>query len=150
MSAKPNTEKGYVLPMVMITMMVVMILGMAIVNVSMTAARSGVMSDKKMQSYYIAKAGTEAVAQYMIDNPVAITMLSNKTSSPTSFGNGAFQVKVTPSVAAPATPTFYIVQSTGQVSAGTAAVTTTLSLKMFGNKDTGFTWGNSIWLENNS
>ena len=124
MPVRQSNNKGHVLPMVMIIMIAVVILGLALANLSLASARSGIINDKKMQSYYIAKSGAEAVAQYMIDNPAFISSLPNSasTSSWTPFRNGSsqiigyFQVTVTPDNVAPASVTYYTVLSTGKVS----------------------------------
>lgn len=89
-------EKGSALAMVLIIMLVLGILGTAFMNLSVAENRFVQRSEDKLQAYYIARSGAQAVAEYMVkdNNDDADDMIGHSTGSNTQIGGGEFTVSV--------------------------------------------------------
>lgn len=88
-------EKGSSLVMVLIIMGVLTILGAVFQFFSLTEHQQVVNDEKRMQAYYLARSGAEAVADYIIKNPDDVDELLGEESDPVDLGEGSFKVKVT-------------------------------------------------------
>jgi|GEM_PF-2310477 len=88
-------EKGSSLVMVLIIMGVLTILGAVFQFFSLTEHQQVVNDEKRMQAYYLARSGAEAVADYIIKNPDDVDELLGEESDPVDLSEGSFKVKVT-------------------------------------------------------
>jgi len=64
-----NNEKGAALPLVLIVMIVLTLLGTALWYYGVNELGHSVREEKKARAYYIARAGAESVAKYIISDP---------------------------------------------------------------------------------
>lgn len=90
-------QKGVAMPTVLMVMLVISLLSAALWQYSITDTTDVARDEKRMQAYYIARSGAEALAQYIIDpsNPQEVKEnLDKKTSNPQVLGNGTFTVSV--------------------------------------------------------
>ena len=95
-----SNKKGSALVFVVIFMLVMAVLGTAIMGVAVTENRFSIQHENKLQAYYIARSGAQAVAEYMIkdkDNDAAdiIGKTSALNNQIGQDGNGNFAVTVT-------------------------------------------------------
>jgi len=92
-----NNEKGLVMPLALITLLVSSLLGTALWQYGTNHALQVVRSKEKMQTYYIARSGADAIAQHIVSNPSAAAQLITATSTSHArgnVGNGYFEVVV--------------------------------------------------------
>lgn len=120
------------MPTVLMVMLVLSLLSAALWQYSITDSTEVARDEKRMQAYYIARSGAEALAQYIIDpkNPKEVKeKLDKKTSYPQVLGNGTFTVSVKKSeVTNPKDPDF---ESLTITSIGTVAdVSVPVSIKL--------------------
>ena len=88
-------KKGSTLVMVITLVAIMSIFTLALFTITVADKKAVVQQDDKMQSHYIARAGIEIVAEYIISNPEAAQKFKNKTSETFSDGfDGTFQVSV--------------------------------------------------------
>lgn len=97
-------QKGMALATVLIIVFILAILGTTIWHYSIRDVADAHRAEKKMQAYYLAKSGADAVAQYIITNPDNIDMakyIDSLTTAPESNPveldketPGSFKVKV--------------------------------------------------------
>lgn len=94
-----NNEKGSTLALVLIVMAVLSVLGAAVLNVAVAETRFAVRAEDRLQAYYIARSGAQAVAEYMMSVPPAdANKLLDRTSDPNyQIGGGSFVVTVSQS-----------------------------------------------------
>jgi type II secretory pathway pseudopilin PulG len=90
-------QKGMALVLVIIIMAVLTILGVALLELSVSEARFTARQDRRMQAYYLAKSGVDIVSSYILKNPKETKdILDAPTSNPNNeLGNGTFTVDVT-------------------------------------------------------
>ena len=112
-----KNEKGAALAYIVLTMMVLMIFGTATLSVSLSENQYSFKNEKDTQADYVAKAGADITAKYIIDNPTETTTGLNGT-----IGDGTYTTVVTYP-----TPTTVKIVSTGVVGSSTAKVTLMLS-----------------------
>jgi len=68
MNAKTiNNQKGIILPLVLLFVVVSTILGLAALNASSADMRHGLHNENKLQAYYLAKSGAQTLAEYIIN-----------------------------------------------------------------------------------
>lgn len=84
--------KGGALVLVIIILAVFSILGVTLLTISLTENKQAIYQEKKVQAYYIARSGAEAVGSYIINHPKE--NLIDQNSEPTTLGRGSFQIKV--------------------------------------------------------
>lgn len=88
-------NKGLAMPLVLMTLLVLSILGVSLLQYSITDNKQVAMDKKQMQAFYIARSGADAVAQYILDNPKqAATLINAGKSDSEDLGEGAFNVLV--------------------------------------------------------
>jgi len=89
--------KGYALLIVIIVIAVMLILGTALLSISLSENKQVIYQEKNNQAYYMARSGADAIASYIIKNPDRVQEIINKTSSSPgtgAIGTNSFQVKV--------------------------------------------------------
>jgi type II secretory pathway pseudopilin PulG len=91
-----KNREGGVLVIVLIVMMILSILGGTALSYAVSENRFSVHQENMQKAYYIARAGAQSVAEYMMKDPDnKASELIGKTSSPnTQIGGGSFTVKV--------------------------------------------------------
>jgi len=88
-------KKGSTLVMVIALVAIMSVFIFALFTITVGDKKAVVQQDDKMQSHYIARAGIEIVAEYIISNPGEVQKLKNQTSELFSDGfDGTFQVYV--------------------------------------------------------
>ena len=96
-----NNEKGLVLPLVIMIVVVLLMLGVVLMQLTTSEILQVSMDGKYLQAYYIARAGADATASYIENNPDGIDIanfidnINNNQSASTSLGSGTFTVNVT-------------------------------------------------------
>lgn len=155
MSSKPNYEQGMVLPMVIFIMLILSVLGAALLTQSNFSSQVVKNGDGKIQAYYAAKSGAEAVSQYLINNPTELaTILGAEAACESNWielsPNHRFKASVTrdylPDTEVMSSVT---ITSTGEVSSGSTVSNSTVHVRLYGNTGTGFSWKNAVWDGNN-
>jgi len=104
-----GNQKGLAMPLVLAVIFILSLLGTALWQYSTTDLKQVTMDDQRKQAYYLARSGADAVAEFIVKNPLNWTdqamtdylnTLSNAPhSQPTNLGSGSFIVKVTYDVA---------------------------------------------------
>lgn len=93
-----KNQNGSALPLVLVTMLVLSILGSTLLLLNTTETRQVAREEKRVQAYYIARSGAEAIAEYIIINPYeADELITEVSSTPTKLGKGEFTIKVSKS-----------------------------------------------------
>jgi type II secretory pathway pseudopilin PulG len=88
-----KNEQGSALITVLLVMVVLMILGAALMNTSVAENRFATKNEDRLQAYYIARTGAQAVAEFIIHGDASDII--GKTSEPnTQIGGGNFTVSV--------------------------------------------------------
>ena len=88
-------KKGSTLVMVITLVAIMSIFTLALFTITVADKKAVVQQDDKMQSHYIARAGIEIVAEYIISNPEEVQKFKNQTSEVFSDGfDGTFEVSV--------------------------------------------------------
>lgn len=88
-------QKGMALPIVLVSMFVLTLLGVALLQYGVSDAVQVSKDQQRMQAYYLARSGADAVAQHILNNPSqAAPLISADKSSPVVLGNGTFEVLV--------------------------------------------------------
>lgn len=92
-----KSQKGSAMAIAMMVLLVLSILIAGFLTVSLTEAKTAIRNEKQKQAYYIARAGAEAVAKHIINNPGSAQGLIDapKSNPPVTLGNGVFEVDVT-------------------------------------------------------
>lgn len=116
-----KNNKGAALATVIITMVVLMILGTAILNTAFFETKMSVEDENSVQAEYIAKSGADIAAKYISDNPTSAT-----SSLTDNIGQGSY----TASITWLSTSSVKIV-STGTVKGVTKTVTLLLGRKTY-------------------
>ena len=91
-------KKGSALLSVMIMTAILTIFGLIILNVSFAETNYAVYVEKNSQAHYIARAGADAMAAYLRDNPDELSQLvlsTNTTPATGEIAGGTFHVTVT-------------------------------------------------------
>ena len=122
-------ERGIALPVVLMVMIVLSVLGTALWQYSTADTVQVTVDEKKMQAYYLARAGAEATAQYIRNNPSsAATLINDPKTDPmymsdgtNDYGNGTYEVDVT------GDPNNVKIESTGTVNDVKQTVVITLT-----------------------
>jgi hypothetical protein len=96
-----RNEKGIALPTVILIMVILTMIGMSLLAVSANQAMRSTVHEKKVQAYYIARSGVDAVAQYLLSkggvlDAVALGELNTQLNTPKNLGNGSFIVQLEP------------------------------------------------------
>ncbi len=92
-------DRGLALPLVLIVMLVLSLLGTAVWQYSVTDNIQVAREEKRMQAYYLARSGADAVAEYLTKNPSQVASIIARTGKNNmaagSLGSGRdFQVNV--------------------------------------------------------
>jgi len=88
-------KKGSTLVMVIALVAIMSVFILALLTITVGDKKAVVQQDDKIQSHYIARAGIEIVAEYIISNPGEVLKLKDQTSEMFSDGfDGTFQVAV--------------------------------------------------------
>jgi type II secretory pathway pseudopilin PulG len=90
-------KKGAALATILMVFAVLSILGTTMLSVSLSENKQVTRQENNIQAYYAARAGADAMASYIIDNPGKVGEMISKTSSIPGKGafNGVnFEVKV--------------------------------------------------------
>lgn len=95
-----NDNKGFALVLVIVTLAVLSILGVALLSRSLSETREVAYQEKKIQAHYIARAGADAVATNIIINhdrdmldALETHVNTNISSDDNIFAEGSFDVK---------------------------------------------------------
>ncbi|WP_133257560.1 hypothetical protein [Paenibacillus montanisoli] len=99
-----KNERGVALPVVLLTVTVLIIVGMSLLSISANGLKREGYQEKKMQAYYLAKSGANAVAGYIKNhynyttfNPggkVSLVDLNAQLNQDVPLGAGSFKVQV--------------------------------------------------------
>jgi hypothetical protein len=91
-----NNNKGSALAMVLIIMLVMIILGTALINTAVAENKFAKHHEDKLQAYYIARSGAQAIAEYMLKdaNGDAADFIGKTSDWNSQVGGGSFQVTV--------------------------------------------------------
>ena len=98
-----KNEKGSTLVMVLLIMAIPSILGIGLINSSISDNRFAIKEHDYQKAYYVARAGAEATADYLYNNRMSNSSLNNLISKSTSdmenksstdFGGGSFKVSL--------------------------------------------------------
>jgi hypothetical protein len=98
-----KNNKGSTLVMLLLLLAVMSIVGIALMNTSVTENKHAILEHDYQQAYYIARAGAEATAFHLINDPLPIDTLKSMLSDPngnynykkeTPFGGGYFNVSL--------------------------------------------------------
>lgn len=91
-----KSESGSVLAMTLIVMLVLGILGTVLLNISLAENKFANHNEDKMQAYYIARSGAQAVAEYMVqdNNDDAVDIIGFSTVANDQIGGGEFSLDV--------------------------------------------------------
>jgi type II secretory pathway pseudopilin PulG len=88
-----SNNRGSTMIMVLMVMVVLLILGTALMSTSVADNRFAAKNEDRIQAYYIARTGAQAVAEYIIHGEAS--EIIGKTSEPnTQIGGGSFTVTV--------------------------------------------------------
>lgn len=88
-------KKGAALVIVLMVLVVLSIFAVTFIDVNFNEQKQIIRVDKKTKAYYIARAGAESTANYIINNhKKAAALKSAGKSNPVSFGAGNFTVQV--------------------------------------------------------
>ena len=89
-----NNNRGAALVFVMVTLIIVAILGTSALTMSRAETNISVAGEKNLQADYIARAGADIAARYLIENPMATIPAAGITITE-SMGAGGFTAKIT-------------------------------------------------------
>lgn len=93
-----KSKRGAALITVVIVFAVLMVMGFAVLAMSLVEAKQVVFQENQMKAYYAARSGADAVAAYLIENPSELDafILKTKTGPATgAIGEREFEVYVT-------------------------------------------------------
>lgn len=94
-----NNQKGLALPLVLVVMLTASMLGVAVWQYSVTDAIQVARDIDRMQAYYLARSGADAMAEFIVKNPSRVTEMITKTATAmatgTLGGDKNFRVNVT-------------------------------------------------------
>lgn len=94
MKSKISNESGSALAMTLIVMLVLMILGTALLNMSLAENKFAIKNEDKLQAYYIARSGAQSVAEYLVKGDNAALVLNKTSDVETLISGGQYQVSV--------------------------------------------------------
>lgn len=89
-----HKEEGSALAMTLIMMVVLMILGTAFLSVSLAENKFAIKNEDKLQAYYIARSGAQAVAEYLVKGENSNLVLNKTSDEETLISGGKYQVTV--------------------------------------------------------
>lgn len=91
-----NNQSGSALAMTLIVMLVLMIFGTALLNLSVADNKFANRNEDKLQAYYIARAGAQTVADYIMADgeSLAYKMIGGTSTVNTQIAGGTVQVAV--------------------------------------------------------
>jgi len=90
-----KNENGSALPLVLVIILILGILGSMLLFLNITEARQVAREEKRVQAYYIAKSGAQAMAEYIINYPEEVENLTTEVSSnSTKLGKGEVTVNL--------------------------------------------------------
>jgi len=117
-----DREKGSVLVLVMLSVVALFVLGTVLAGTGSTEVKETARQEDKMQAYYLARSGAEAVASCIVREPENAEKISGMGfSDPVKLGGGTFEVKVEP-----LSDRELLITSTGKCSRMTETVTLTM------------------------
>lgn len=121
-----KNENGLALPLVLIVLLVLSLLGATLWQFSMAETAQASQNQKRIESHYVARAGADSVAEYIIQNPGQAANLIAQTTASTpatgTIGDGNFSVSVSGNL-----DSIIEVRSYGNVGGVSSAVTLTLN-----------------------
>lgn len=79
-----KNEKGLALPLVLIILVVLTLLAAALWHYSISEVTMSVRDEKRARAYYIARAGAESVARYVMVNPEVLDLIPDENDVITS------------------------------------------------------------------
>lgn len=122
-----NNSKGSALILALVLLVIFMMLGSAMLGYAVSEAKLSTNTYEYVQAYYIARAGAEVTADWMINHPDE-NKIGDDTNMPTPFGGGTItKVKVYYlDNSKPYQPNGVIIESTGEF--GSAKRTVKLSM----------------------
>jgi len=89
------SQRGSVLILIIVVMSVLSILGVAVLNASVSENNQTVYQEKNIEAYYAARSGAEAMASYLIGNSANTATVIGKTASAPALGSvGSHQFEV--------------------------------------------------------
>ena len=147
---KLKSNSGAALIMILIVMVVLFILGTSLLNVSLSENKFAIAQEKGVKSYYIARAGAEAAATYIMDDShtfseINTLLIDNDDNIDTwsDFSDGQFKVSFGGNAYDP------VVHSVGNYDGIEKTTSVKLSkLSLFG--DAAITVTEGLFLANNS
>ncbi|SKB37713.1 PilX N-terminal [Acetoanaerobium noterae] len=90
-------RKGGALVFTLLVMLIMTILGTTLLQISLAENKMAIRDKNRIEAYYLARAGVETTAAYLIDNatPEAdINQIVDKKSDEISYGKGTFNVEL--------------------------------------------------------
>lgn len=95
MSNYLTNKRGVALIWVLMIMLVLPILATAVLNVAVAENKFATRQEDKLQAYYIARSGAQAIAEHMLRDPGgAINLISHTSAWNNQIGGGRFMVTV--------------------------------------------------------
>lgn len=89
-----KNENGATMLIIMILILVLFAYATALWQNGIVGIKHTSLDEKRMQAYYLARAGVVATAKWIEENPDQLSDILNKTSDPVTLGNGTFVVEV--------------------------------------------------------
>jgi hypothetical protein len=88
MRNKMHNNRGAALPLVIITMVVLMILGLAVLNISLADYKHAIYSERKIQANYLARAGADDIGNKIISEKSSTNAIPTLTGTYVDLGEG--------------------------------------------------------------
>lgn len=117
-----NNNKGLALPLVIIIIVVLMIVGMGLFTIGLSDTKHTINQEKKIQSNYLARAGVDDIAEYIMTNE---TIPSLGANNEVILSSGSYEIT---KLEANADNSVFVVESTADVDGVTSSVKLTLSI----------------------
>lgn len=93
MSKVKKSNKGSTLAIILIVFAVLSILGITIMSLALASTKHASYQENKIQSYYVARSGADATAEYILRNVTSISGMNSliSTIGPGNLGTGTFE-----------------------------------------------------------
>lgn len=122
-----NSNKGAALATVLIVLVVMSVLGSGLLTMSLGETKFAAYDEKRLQAYYVARAGAEAAANLLSTG--ANDDLIDRTEANTNFNPGSFSVKIDKKTILGSLTTEALIKSNGTVGNVTQKVNLILKKK---------------------
>lgn len=88
-------KNGSTLIITVFLVMLMSMLALALFTIAVSDNKQVVQQDHQMQSYYLARSGADAVAEFLIKNPLEVDNINGNTSATYSYGDGVVEITAT-------------------------------------------------------